>query len=159
MNNFYFQVIDCFNRFKVEYLVIGGFAVNFYGYNRSTGDMDLWISNDDQNLERIRRALENLNFELDEEAFKELRNERMVSFSSEEAVVELMTRLNISSRVSFQEASDRASIRTIQGIQFRIIALSDLKDEKARSKRYKDLDDLSKLEEAEAIYQRRSKEK
>jgi len=33
-----------------------------------------------------------------------------------------------------------------------------LKNEKSRSKRYKDLDDLSKLEEAEAYYGKKSEE-
>ena len=29
------------NQYQVEYMVIGGHAVNFYGYNRSTGDLDV----------------------------------------------------------------------------------------------------------------------
>lgn len=27
---------------QVEYLLIGGYAVSYYGYPRATGDMDVW---------------------------------------------------------------------------------------------------------------------
>jgi len=29
---------------KVEYLLIGGYAVNYHGYPRATADMDIWIA-------------------------------------------------------------------------------------------------------------------
>ncbi len=159
MDNFYFQVIHAFNHLEVKYMVVGGFAVNFHGYNRSTGDLDLWISNTHENLNNLKMALNDLGFELPEEAIAELKSDRMVTFSDEECVVELMTRLNISNEVSFEEALRRADTRLLNDIKFRVISLTDLKNEKSRSKRYKDLDDFSKLEEAEAYYEKRSKEK
>ena len=30
---------------EVEYLLIGGYAVSYYGYARATADIDLWIHN------------------------------------------------------------------------------------------------------------------
>ena len=30
-------------RKRVKYLLIGGYAVNYYGYPRATADMDVWI--------------------------------------------------------------------------------------------------------------------
>ena len=42
------------NQNKVEYLVVGGYAVNYYGYSRTTGDIDLWIRPDnDKNKKKI----------------------------------------------------------------------------------------------------------
>lgn len=29
---------------QVEYLLIGGYAVGYYGYSRATADMDIWIA-------------------------------------------------------------------------------------------------------------------
>ncbi|MFT6828915.1 MAG: hypothetical protein ACJAZV_002209, partial [Roseivirga sp.] len=52
----------------------------------------------------------------------------------------------------------KAETRTIEGTEIKVISFQDLKNEKGRSKRYKDLDDLSKLEEAEAYYAKRLKE-
>jgi len=158
MDSFYFEVVKQLNQQAVEYMVVGGFAVNFYGYNRSTGDLDLWISNTETNLSRLKDALEILGYKLPNEVIAELKNDRMVTFSNEDCVVELMTRLNISVDVSFEEAFKRAEVRIMDEIAFSIISFADLKNEKSRSKRYKDLDDLSKLEEAEAYYGKKSEE-
>lgn len=158
MDDFYIGVLQAFNEAKVSYLVVGGFAVNFHGYNRSTADLDLWVSNSNENLERIQLALERLGFEFNDEAINELKLDRMISFADANSVVELMTRLNISNEISFEMAFEHADSKTIYGIDINVISIQDLKNEKARSKRYKDLDDLSKLEEAEAYYARLKKE-
>ena len=43
---------------KVEYLLVGGYAVGFYGYPRPTGDMDIWISRSRENAEKTVGVLE-----------------------------------------------------------------------------------------------------
>jgi hypothetical protein len=45
---------------KVEYVVIGGIAVQVYGHVRMTNDIDLIPSPTPQNLERLATALQNL---------------------------------------------------------------------------------------------------
>lgn len=139
-------------------MVVGGFAVNFHGYNRSTDHLDLWISIEDQNLERIKSAIEKVGYEFSEEAMWELKEDRMISFSDAGCLVELMTRLNISKEITFDKAYKNAVTRVVEGIKISVISMNELKKEKARSKRYKDLDDLSKLEVAEAHYARLKKE-
>ena len=158
MDDFYLKVIESFNTEDVKYLVVEGFAVNFYGYNRSTADLDLWVSNDEDNLNRIQVAIEKIGFEFNDDAKEELLSDRMVSFSDSNSIVELITRLNISKEVSFEMAYENLLVRTVEGTQIKVISFNDLKKEKAKSKRYKDLDDLSKLEEAEAYYARLKKE-
>ena len=43
----------------VQYLVVGGMAVNLYGYHRATGDMDVWVAvtsdNDVQDAAKMRK--------------------------------------------------------------------------------------------------------
>ena len=38
---------------KVKYLVVGGMAVNFHGYNRVTGDLDIVLLLEDSNLKKF----------------------------------------------------------------------------------------------------------
>ena len=38
------EFLQLLNTRSVEYLVIGGYAVAYYGYPRATGDMDVWIA-------------------------------------------------------------------------------------------------------------------
>ncbi len=40
------RLLIALNTSNVEYLVVGGFAVNFHGYRRTTGDIDLWVRPD-----------------------------------------------------------------------------------------------------------------
>ena len=157
MDDFYFKVIRAFNEKEVRYLVIGGFAVNFYGYNRTTSNLNLWIANDKSNLKHLKSAISILGFDFSDAAMDEIREEKIVSFAEGDCVVELLSRINISHETSFEEASERSEIRILNKVKFNLISFEDLKKGKAKSKRYKDLDDLSKLEEAEAYYIKKSK--
>jgi hypothetical protein len=38
------KTIQCFNKSKVDYMIVGGYAVNFHGYSRSTSDLYIWIN-------------------------------------------------------------------------------------------------------------------
>ena len=158
MDDFYLNVIKTFNASDVRYMVIGGFAVNFLGYNRTTGALDLWVSNDENNLIKLENAFDKMGYEFSVEARNELKRNNIVSFSEGNYTVELLTRINISKDISFDEALEKAETRVIEGTEIKVISFQDLKNEKSRSKRYKDLDDLSKLEEAEAYYTKKLKE-
>lgn len=43
--------------YDVEYILIGGYAVIYYGYERTTGDMDLWLKPTNQNRNKFIEAL------------------------------------------------------------------------------------------------------
>ena len=36
--------LSCAKKNSLRYLLIGGYAVNYYGYNRNTHDLDVWIA-------------------------------------------------------------------------------------------------------------------
>ena len=50
------------NSAKVEYLLVGGYAVGHYGYPRTTGDMDIWIAATRINAERVDEVLRQFGF-------------------------------------------------------------------------------------------------
>jgi hypothetical protein len=37
------ELLRLLNDHEVRYLVVGGYAVSYRGYPRTTGDLDLWI--------------------------------------------------------------------------------------------------------------------
>jgi hypothetical protein len=37
----------------VSFILIGGYAVNYHGYNRPTGDMDIWLKPDNDNRDKL----------------------------------------------------------------------------------------------------------
>lgn len=42
---------------KVAFILIGGYAVIYHGYERTTGDMDLWLRPDNDNRDKFIQAL------------------------------------------------------------------------------------------------------
>lgn len=43
LNDDFIDFLKLFNQFKVDYILVGGYAVIFHGYNRTTGDLDVWV--------------------------------------------------------------------------------------------------------------------
>lgn len=52
---------ECLNKVHVAYIMIGGYAMNLHGYQRFTGDMDIWIEDTPINRQNLRRAFQNCN--------------------------------------------------------------------------------------------------
>jgi hypothetical protein len=38
------EVLTSLEKAQVQYLIIGGVAVNIHGFQRSTGDLDIWYN-------------------------------------------------------------------------------------------------------------------
>jgi hypothetical protein len=51
-----------FKHHNLEYIMVGGFAVNLHGFNRTTGDVDIWIKDTPENRERFRKILVDLEY-------------------------------------------------------------------------------------------------
>ena len=51
------EFLKSLNLNRVEYLLIGGYAVGIYGHIRATNDLDVWVNISPENAARIDRAL------------------------------------------------------------------------------------------------------
>lgn len=47
---------DMLNKHIVKYILVGGLAVNFYGYSRTTGDADIWLKDSPENRNALVNA-------------------------------------------------------------------------------------------------------
>lgn len=56
----FLAVIRAFEHHQVEYVLIGGVAVNIHGVVRTTEDIDFFVRPSEENVARIRRALSSL---------------------------------------------------------------------------------------------------
>lgn len=56
------DLLGLFNAHKVEYIIVGGYALAFHGAPRYTGDIDIYVKPDDKNAESIMSALEEFGF-------------------------------------------------------------------------------------------------
>ncbi len=53
----YEELFKVLNKYKAKYLVVGAYAVVYYGEPRFTKDIDIWISNNEANAVKVYKAL------------------------------------------------------------------------------------------------------
>jgi hypothetical protein len=56
------ELLALFNARKVDYMIVGGYALAFHGAPRYTGDLDIFIKPDPNNAQRILGALDDFGF-------------------------------------------------------------------------------------------------
>ena len=103
LNNEFLLFMSCAQQAGLRYLLIGGYAVNYYGYNRNTEDMDVWLAPDNNNKQAFINTLLCMQYSQSEVASlqKEDFTEPFVgSISSGNAVVDVLTFVHYS--ISFE---------------------------------------------------------
>ena len=56
LNQDFTDFIVSLKQAEVKYILVGGYAVIFHGYNRTTGDLDIWVEATPANYIRIKKA-------------------------------------------------------------------------------------------------------
>ena len=56
------NLLELFNEHKVDYLIVGGYALAFHGAPRYTGDIDIFVRPDQDNAQRVMKALNAFGF-------------------------------------------------------------------------------------------------
>lgn len=56
------ELLELFNKHKVQYLIVGAYALALHGAPRYTGDLDILVRPDKPNAGRIMAALEDFGF-------------------------------------------------------------------------------------------------
>lgn len=128
---------------RVEYLLVGGYAVGLHGYPRATVDLDIWVHAVPANAERTVAALKDFGFEsrsLEPGLFTSPRS--IVRFGVPPFRIEVMTSID---GVEFDACRRRAVEFDLDGLDVPVISLDDLKANKKAAGRYKDLADLDNL--------------
>jgi hypothetical protein len=129
----------------IEYLLIGGYAVNVYGYVRTTNDLDVWVKVNPENAARIDRALREFGFAtaaLTPDLF--LAPNNVVRMGLPPVRIEILTTI---SGVEFEACYAERETIQIEEIAVPVISLGRLRQNKAASGRAKDLADLENLPE------------
>ena len=57
------EILHQLLEYGVDFILIGGYAVIAHGYERTTGDMDLWVRPDNGNKLLLVDALRSLDFD------------------------------------------------------------------------------------------------
>lgn len=134
--------IRCLNSNNVCYLLVGGWAVGMYGHPRATKDIDFLIAIDDDNLERLQKAM--LEFGMppvDINRFKE--KGFVIRIGSSPVQIDI---INDADGISIKDCYTRKVIINVDDIDISVISKEDLIKNKKASNRSMDIADAEKLE-------------
>jgi len=102
--NRFLEIIDALEKEKVDYVLIGGFAMVLYGMPRATQDIDIFIKHREENIERLQKALFTVfnNKDVFEITFSEFQNYPVIRYGADEGYyVDILT--SIGTTFSFDD--------------------------------------------------------
>ena len=137
------EFIELLNKNKVEYLVVGGYAVGFHGYPRYTGDIDVWIKADNKNAEKMVSVLNEFGFgssNIKKENFLKLDN--IIQLGNPPFRIDIIMYID---GVTFDECYENRTCTMIDQFEINFIGYNELIKNKKASGRDKDLLDLKNL--------------
>ena len=139
------EFLKLLNIHRVEYLVIGGYAVVYHGYMRMTDDLDVWVRRSPDNANRIVAALKEFGFDVPKLSTDLFTEERKVTrMGIEPQRLEILTSIP---GVDFDTCwAERAEVEW-NGISVNFLSLKRLRENKRAAGRHKDLADLDNLPE------------
>ncbi|MFH1371096.1 MAG: hypothetical protein ABII09_07420 [Planctomycetota bacterium] len=137
------EFLKLLNANNVEYLLIGGYAVGYYGYPRATADMDIWIAMNPANADRVVAVLKEFGFnqpDLSSNLF--LKEKQIIRMGTPPVRIEIATTI---SGVNFSDCFSQRVVAEIDGVQTNLISLPHLKANKKASGRHQDIADIEHL--------------
>lgn len=140
-------------QFDVDYMLIGGYAVNFHGHQRPAGDLDIWLKDNIENRQNLRRAfaasamgdyrlLETMQFVPGWTDFQLNNGMRL----------DILTEVKGLETHSFDECIKIAPVNNIAGIEVPFLHIAHLIANKKAVGRPKDTADIAVLERLSAQF-------
>lgn len=137
------EFIASLNANKVQYLVVGGYAVAFHGVPRYTKDLDVWINPTEENAVRIISALNDFGFSsLNIQVQDLVVPDQTIQFGYPPIRIDLLTSID---GVKFSDCYPQKTVIEDCGLTIDVIDMENLKKNKKASGRPQDIADLENL--------------
>ena len=144
LNEDYKDMLRALSDEKVEFLLIGAYAMAAHGYPRATMDIDIWVMPSPQNADAVLRALRRFGAALHNLTKDDLQKDGTIfQIGVAPRRIDIITE---ASGLQFEEVYSRALSVNIEGIEVHIPLIDDLIRNKRASGRTKDLADAEALE-------------
>lgn len=155
--NLFEKVFRELNKANVKYLVVGGVAVNLYGYVRFTGDLDLLLLLKEENLKKIDRVMKKLKYserlpipvlalgdQLQVKKWLKEKNMKAYTFNPPKNNL-LQIDIIIDESLKFESFYKKKNIKKMDTLKIPVVSIEDIIRMKKRAKRDKDVLDLEVL--------------
>jgi len=136
--------IKLLNKFKIRYLIIGGYAIAFHSRPRATQDIDIFIDNSEVNAKKILKALDEFGFaSLNIKKEDLIKDDAIIQLGVRPLRIDLVTSIE---GVKFDEAyKNRVTINYADLKNISLISIKDLIKNKKETGRKKDIFDIDWL--------------
>ncbi len=161
---FYLDLFRELQKHDVQYVVVGGIAINLHGVERATMDVDLVLAMDEGNLQRFLRVATELELkpslpvkieslcnaaQLDEW----VRDKHMIAFNLRPASKTAPSvDIIVQPKVSFETMYRNRVEKDIGGVRFKLASIDDLIALKTGTGRNKDASDVVALNKVKRIF-------
>jgi hypothetical protein len=137
---------------NVKYIMVGGFATRFHGFNRSTDDLDMWVEDTLENRRNLRKTFIQLGYG----DFAPLETVQFVPGFSNFSIgggieLDILTDMKGLEQFSFNDCLNMASIANLEGIPVPFLHINHLIENKKIINRPKDQVDVIELEKIRKI--------
>jgi len=143
------ELLKIFEKYKIRYLVVGGYAVMKYSEPRFTKDLDLLIATDQDNAKAVYSALKEFGAPLENLTSDDFTHgDYFYQMGMPPLRVDIMMSIP---GIRFDEAWENREVFELDDFKILFISRSDLIRSKAAGRRPQDIIDLDKLKEAEQL--------
>lgn len=148
LNEDYRDILHILLKHRVDFLVVGAYAMSAYGYPRATGDIDIWVLPSHENSRKVYISLAEFGAplkDITEETF--LEHNIVFQIGVAPRRIDLLTHID---GVDFHSAFENKREIKLEGLTIPIISREDLLKNKQATGREKDrLDALHLLNNAD----------
>ena len=152
LNRHFLDFLRSLENHKVEYVVVGGYAVGIHGFPRFTGDLDVFVAISRDNADRLVAVFQEFGFaSLHLKAADFLEKDTIVEIGREPIKIQVLTGID---GVTFEQCRKDRIYFSDSGMKIPFIGLDSLLANKAASPRNKDkidLDELTRIRELRRI--------
>jgi hypothetical protein len=153
LNKHFQDFLGLLEKHKVEYVIVGGYAVGVHGFPRYTGDLDIFVAISRENAARLLEVFTEFGFaslNLKSEDF--LEPNIVVEVGREPMKIQVLTGID---GISFDQCRTDRILLDVSGIQVPFIGFDSLIANKAASPRSKDRIDLEALTQVRELKRER----
>lgn len=136
------ELLKLLEKHSVEYMIVGGYAVAFYGYPRFTNDLDVFYSLTPGNVSALKKVLQEFGFSEDSLPDDLFKKSNIIKIGIEPVRIDLLNEID---GVKFAAAGKSAVKGKYGDVEVTFIGKQDLIKNKRATSRLQDKADLEKL--------------
>jgi hypothetical protein len=145
LNSDFRDILSAFCEEKVEFMLVGAYAVAAHGLPRATGDIDLWIKCSEENANRVWSAISKFGAPLENLAKNDLTKAgTVVQLGVSPRRIDILTEIT---GVDYNDAEAQRILIDIEDMQIPVIGLIHLLKNKSAVGRPQDKADVARLKE------------